>query len=157
MATLVEGDEAPDFKLPTDSDGDFSLSAHRGKAVILFFYPKDDTSGCTAEAIAFSASMEAFDRLGVIVAGISPDPVTSHKKFREKFSLGTILIADQEKATLENYGVWKEKSMYGRKYKGVERSTFLIDGDGRIRRIWRNVSVPGHVEEVMEAAGEMTQ
>lgn len=152
MSEPVEGDIAPDFTLPTDNAGEFSLSAHFGKPVVLFFYPKDDTSGCTAEAIDFTAAKPQFDKLGVVLAGMSPDPVKKHGKFRDKHSLGVTLISDEEKSTLDAYGVWKEKSMYGRKYMGVERSTFLIGKDGNILKAWRKVKVPGHVDEVLAAA-----
>jgi peroxiredoxin Q/BCP len=152
MTELAEGAKAPDFKLPTDGGGTFKLSANKGKAVVLFFYPKDDTSGCTAEAVAFSGAKADFEKLGIVVAGISPDPVKSHDKFRDKHSLTVPLVSDEEKTALEAYGVWKEKSMYGKKYMGVERSTFLIGKDGKIAKAWRKVSVPGHVDEVLAAA-----
>ncbi|MFZ1813039.1 MAG: peroxiredoxin [Rhizobiaceae bacterium] len=153
-AIAEEGSKAPDFNLPTDGGGSFALSAQK-KPVVLFFYPKDDTSGCTAEAIDFTAAKGDFDKLGVIVAGMSPDPVKKHDKFRDKHSLGVALISDEAKSTLEAYGVWVEKSMYGRKYMGVERSTFLISGNGKIVRAWRKVSVPGHVQAVLDAAREL--
>ncbi|GIL00836.1 MAG: peroxiredoxin [Alphaproteobacteria bacterium] len=155
MTRPDEGDSAPDFTLPTDGGGTFSLSAQRGRPVVLFFYPKDDTSGCTAEAIDFTAAKDAFDRLGIAVAGMSPDPVRKHDRFRDKHGLGVTLISDEGKQTLEAYGVWTQKSMYGRKYMGVERSTFLIGADGRIARAWRKVSVPGHVDDVLEAARKL--
>jgi thioredoxin-dependent peroxiredoxin len=152
MAQLEAGNRAPDFNLPADNGETFSLSAHAGKPVVLFFYPKDDTSGCTAEAADFTRKLDDFNKLGVVVAGMSPDTIKSHEKFREKHSLDVILISDQEKTTLQAYDVWKEKSMYGRKFMGVERTTFLIDGEGMIRRIWRKVSVPGHVDDVLSQA-----
>jgi peroxiredoxin Q/BCP len=152
MTELAEGAKAPDFKLPTDGGGTFQLSANKGKPVVLFFYPKDDTSGCTAEAVAFSGAKSDFEKLGIVVAGISPDPVKSHDKFRDKHSLTVPLVSDEEKTALSAYGVWKEKSMYGKKYMGVERSTFLIGKDGKVARAWRKVSVPGHVDEVLSAA-----
>jgi thioredoxin-dependent peroxiredoxin len=152
MTELAEGAKAPDFKLPTDGGGTFQLSANKGKPVVLFFYPKDDTSGCTAEAVAFSGAKADFEKLGIVVAGISPDPVKSHDKFRNKHSLTVPLVSDEEKTALSAYGVWKEKSMYGKKYMGVERSTFLIGKDGKVARAWRKVSVPGHVDEVLSAA-----
>lgn len=152
MTELAEGAMAPDFDLPTDGGGKFSLSAHRGKPVVLFFYPKDDTSGCTTEAIGFTAAKPEFDKLGVVVAGMSPDSVKSHDKFCKKHGLGVTLVSDEDKTALEAYGVWKEKSMYGKKYMGVERSTFLIGKDGNIVKAWRKVSVPGHVDEVLAAA-----
>jgi thioredoxin-dependent peroxiredoxin len=152
MTELAEGAKAPDFKLPTDGGGTFQLSANKGKPVVLFFYPKDDTSGCTAEAVAFSGAKADFEKLGIVVAGISPDPVKSHDKFRDKHSLTVPLVSDEEKTALSAYGVWKEKSMYGKKYMGVERSTFLIGKDGKVAKAWRKVSVPGHVDEVLAAA-----
>lgn len=155
MSEPAEGAIAPDFTLPTDGEGDFSLAAKKGQPLVLFFYPKDDTSGCTTEALGFTAAKPDFDKLGVAIAGMSPDPVKKHAKFRQKHDLGVTLISDEEKQTLEAYGVWKEKSMYGKKYMGVERSTFLIGKDGRIARAWRKVSVPGHVEEVLEAARKL--
>lgn len=149
------GSQAPDFSLPSDGGGRFSLSGHKGKPVVLFFYPKDDTSGCTAEALDFTANRKAFGELGVIVAGMSPDPVGKHVRFRDKHNLDVPLISDEEKTALQAYGVWREKSMYGRKYMGVERSTFLIDENGTVVRAWRNVKVPGHVDEVLAAAREL--
>ena len=152
MPSPEVGDSAPDFTLPTDGGGSFSLKAHQGKPLVLFFYPKDDTSGCTAEALDFTANRANFDELGIAIAGMSPDPVKKHDKFRDKHDLAVMLISDEEKSTLEAYGVWKEKSMYGRNYMGVERSTFLIDAQGKIANSWRKVKVPGHVDEVLEAA-----
>jgi len=152
MAELEVGQIAPDFELPTDGGRSLKLSSLRGKPVVLYFYPKDDTSGCTAESIAFSALKPQFEKLGATVIGMSPDSVKSHDKFKAKHDLAIDLATDEEKKTLEAYGVWKEKSMYGRKYMGVERSTFLIDPEGRIARAWRKVRVPGHAEEVLDAA-----
>lgn len=151
MSELAEGTHAPDFTLPRDGGGTISLADLRGQKVVLYFYPKDDTSGCTSEAIAFTGLKGDFEKAGAAIVGMSPDPVKKHDKFRDKHELAVTLASDEEKTTLEAYGVWKEKSMYGRKYMGVERSTFLIDGDGRIARVWRNVKVPGHAEEVLEA------
>ncbi|MCU0790148.1 MAG: peroxiredoxin [Nitratireductor sp.] len=156
MSEPSEGEKAPDFKLPTNGGGTFQLSAHKGRPVVLFFYPKDDTSGCTAEAVAFTAAKDEFDKIGVVVAGMSPDAVKSHDKFVAKHSLGVPLISDENQSALSAYGVWKEKSMYGKKYMGVERSTFLIGKDGKIAKAWRKVSVPGHVEEVLEAARKLS-
>ena len=149
------GDKAPDFDLPAAGMENVKLSALAGKPVVLFFYPKDDTSGCTAEAIDFTAALPDFEKLGVQVIGMSPDPVKKHHKFREKHGLETVLVSDEEKQALSAYGVWVEKSMYGRKYMGVERSTFLIGADGRILKAWRKVKVPGHVGEVLAAAKEL--
>lgn len=154
MAAPEDGDSAPGFSLPTDGDGNFSLKEMKGKPVVLFFYPKDNTSGCTAEAVAFSEKKAEFEKLGVTIAGMSPNSVKDHDKFRDKHSLTVTLISDEDKTTLDAYGVWKEKSMYGRKYMGVERSTFLISADGKILRSWRKVKVPGHVDEVYDAARE---
>jgi peroxiredoxin Q/BCP len=156
-ATPKEGDKAPDFDLPTDNGGRFRLSKERGDPVVVYFYPKDDTSGCTLEAIDFSGSKPAFDRLKTLVVGISPDAPPSHDKFKEKHGLSIVLASDEEKEAANAYGVWTEKSMYGRKYMGIERSTFLVDGNGKIAKSWRNVKVPGHVEEVLEAARTLTK
>ena len=152
---IGDGDKAPVIDLPTDGGGRFRLADHIGKPVVIFFYPKDDTSGCTKEAIDFTAAIPEFDAKGIVVVGISPDSVAKHEKFKTKHNLGVTLAADEEKAVLERYGVWVEKSMYGRKYMGVERSTFLIGKDGKVARTWRKVKVPGHVEEVLAAAGSL--
>jgi peroxiredoxin Q/BCP len=149
---IADGDKAPDFELPTDGGETLALSRLKGKAVVLYFYPKDDTSGCTAEAKDFTRLAPDFRKAGVEVIGVSPDSVESHAKFRKKYGLAVRLAADADKAVANAYGVWVEKSMYGRKYMGVERSTFLIDGKGRIARSWRKVKVPGHAEEVLAAA-----
>jgi len=148
---LEAGDPAPDFALEAEG-GEQRLSKLRGQAVVLYFYPKDDTSGCTAEAIAFSGLKAEFAKAGAVVVGVSPDSAASHEKFRKKHGLAVSLAADPKREAIEAYGVWKEKSMYGRKYFGVERSTFLIDKDGRIARVWRKVKVPGHAEEALAAA-----
>lgn len=155
MSELSEGMQAPAFKLPRDGGGDVSLSEFGGKKVVLYFYPKDDTSGCTTEAIAFTALKQDFADADTVVIGMSPDPVKKHDKFRDKHSLDVILAADEDKSTLEAYGVWQEKSMYGKKYMGVERTTLLIDRDGKIARIWPKVKVPGHAEEVLAAAKDL--
>jgi peroxiredoxin Q/BCP len=151
---LQIGDIAPDFTLPTDGGGELTLSRMRGKQVVLYFYPKDDTSGCTKEACDFREKIQEFEKAGVVVLGLSPDSVQRHDKFKAKYDLPFSLIADEEKISLEAYGVWVEKSMYGRKYMGVERSTFLIDTEGRIKASWRKVKVPGHVDAVLSAAQE---
>ncbi len=153
--TLQAGDSAPDFKLPRDGEGFLSLADFRGKKFVLYFYPKDDTSGCTAEAIAFNGLAGDFAAAGTAIVGASPDPVKKHDKFRQKYELSFPLLADESKQMLEAYGVWVEKSMYGRKYMGVERSTFLIGANGRIARVWRKVKVPGHAEEVLAAARQL--
>jgi len=148
---LEDGKKAPDFALP-DADGDtVNLASLKGRPVVVYFYPKDDTSGCTAEAKGFTCLAADFTRAGAEVLGISPDDPASHRKFQEKYDLGVRLLADEERKAAEAYGVWVEKSMYGRKYMGIERSTFLVDGAGKIARIWRKVKVPGHAEEVLEA------
>lgn len=146
------GDAAPAFRLDGAGGEKLSLAGFKGKKLVLYFYPKDDTSGCTKEAIEFNDLRSAFAKADTVVVGMSPDSVKSHDKFREKYGLTFPLAADEDKATLLAYGVWVEKSMYGRKYMGVERSTFLIDAKGRIARVWRKVKVPGHAEEVLAAA-----
>ena len=148
----VAGAPAPDFTLPTDGGGEVTLSALRGSPVVVYFYPKDDTSGCTTEAVNFTGLKADFDAIGATVIGISPDSAASHDKFKSKHDLGVVLAADEDRKAIEAYGVWAEKSMYGRKYMGVERSTFLIDREGRIARVWSKVKVPGHAEEVLAAA-----
>lgn len=145
------GQRAPDFDLPAAGGGRLRLADFKGRALVLYFYPKDDTSGCTREAIDFQGLRKQFEAAGAAIVGMSPDPATSHDKFRAKHGLEFELASDPETATLQAYGVWKEKSMYGRKYMGVERSTFLIDGEGVIRKVWRNVKVPGHAAEVLES------
>ena len=152
---LNEGDKAPGFALPRDGGSTVKLSQFKSRSLVLFFYPKDDTSGCTKEATGFSEMVGAFHEAGAEVVGISPDSVKSHDKFRDKHGLKVILLADEEKAVLEAYGVWVEKKMYGRSYMGVERSTFLIGKNGKIVRIWRKVKVPGHVDEVLEAVKDI--
>lgn len=147
---VEENDEAPDFELPTE-DGSIRLSQLQGRPVVVYFYPKDDTSGCTAEARDFNAQQDEFTKAGAVVIGISPDSVKSHAKFRKKHDLALTLASDEQKSAAEAYGVWVEKSMYGRKYMGVERSTFLIDSKGRVAKIWRKVKVPGHAEAVLQA------
>jgi thioredoxin-dependent peroxiredoxin len=149
-ASLKAGDAAPDFELATDGGGRFRLSEMQGSPVVLYFYPKDDTSGCTKEAIGFSERKPEFDQMQTVVVGVSPDSPGSHDKFKAKHSLTIALAADTEKEVANAYGVWAEKSMYGRKYMGVDRSTFLIDRDGVIAKVWRNVKVPGHVEDVLD-------
>jgi peroxiredoxin Q/BCP len=146
-----EGAKAPDFTLPTDGGGTVTLSALQGKPVIVYFYPKDDTSGCTKEAIGFSEAKAQFDALGATILGISPDSAAKHDKFIAKYDLTIQLAADEDKQAAEAYGVWVEKSMYGKKYMGVERSTFLVGPDGTIAKAWRKVKVPGHVDAVLEA------
>lgn len=146
-----DGKKAPDFKLQGDDGEMVKLSALKGRPVVVYFYPKDDTTGCTAEAKDFSCLAEDFAKAGAEIIGISPDSVAQHTKFKEKHDLNVTLAADVEKAAANAYGVWVEKSMYGRKYMGVERSTFLVDGQGKIARSWRKVKIPGHAEEVLAA------
>jgi peroxiredoxin Q/BCP len=153
---LQPGDKAPDFSLPSDEGGDIRLKDLSGRTVVLYFYPKDDTTGCTNEAKAFTAAAGQFETAGATVVGVSKDPVKSHGRFRQKYDLKVRLGADVDGKTVEGYGVWVEKSMYGRKYMGIERSTFLIDGSGVIRRVWRKASVPGHAEDVLAAVRALT-
>mgnify|MGYP001553740125 FL=1 len=152
MTDLSIGDAAPDFTAPATLKSKISLSDYKGQKLVLYFYPKDDTSGCTKEACGFEENLAAFNDAGVAVVGVSKDPIKSHEKFTEKYGLTFPLISDEEGAICEAYGVWVEKSMYGRKYMGIERATFLIDADGNIEQIWRKVKVPGHVDAVIAAA-----
>ena len=149
-AAVNEGDPAPDFELATDGGGQFRLSDKRGAPVVLYFYPKDDTSGCTKEAIGFTELKPKFDEMQTLIIGISPDDADEHDKFKKKYGLGITLGADTDQQVAQAYGVWVEKSMYGRKYMGVERATYLIDRDGVVAKIWRNVKVPGHMDEVLD-------
>jgi peroxiredoxin Q/BCP len=149
------GKKAPDFKLPTDGGGTVSLKALRGKPVVLYFYPKDDTPGCTTEACGFRDNLPKFKRVKADVIGISRDPVKSHDKFKAKYELPFTLASDEEGNASEAYGTWVQKSLYGRKYMGMERATFLIDAKGVVRHIWRKVKVAGHVEEVLAAVKEL--
>jgi peroxiredoxin Q/BCP len=150
-AKLEPGAPAPAFDLPADGAGRIGLATLKGKKVVLYFYPKDDTSGCTQEAIEFNGLRKQFEKAGAVVLGVSPDPVKSHDKFKAKHGLEFGLLSDETKDMLQAYGVWVEKSMYGRKYMGVERTTVLIGADGRIARIWNKVKVPGHAKEVLAA------
>jgi len=150
---LKIGDTAPDFDLPTDGGGRIRLSELRGKPVVVYFYPKDDTSGCTREAQDFTALMPEFAARGVRVVGISPDNVAAHDKFRTKYDLAVTLASDVERAVLEAWGVWVEKSLYGRKYMGVERTTVLVDGEGKVAAVWPKVKVAGHAAAVLKALG----
>ncbi len=150
-----DGGKAPGFKLQDDSGKSIELSKFKGRPVVLYFYPKDDTSGCTAEAKDFSCLASDFRAAGAEIIGISPDGTESHAKFKSKHGLDLRLAADPEKAVAQAYGVWVEKSMYGKKYMGVERSTFLIDKAGRIAKSWRKVKVPGHAGEVLAAVKEL--
>lgn len=155
MAQLEVGARAPEFELERDGGGRVELSKFKGKSLVLYFYPKDDTSGCTQEAVEFNALREEFATAGAEVVGVSPDSVARHNRFKAKHGLELALMSDESKTMLEAYGVWKEKSMYGRKYMGVERTTFLIDGKGAVREIWNKVKVPGHAAAVLEAARKL--
>jgi thioredoxin-dependent peroxiredoxin len=151
MAKAAAGSIAPDFDLETDGGGRIKLSDLAGKSAVLYFYPKDDTSGCTKEAIAFSGHAAAYEAAGAVVIGISKDSVKSHDKFVAKHGLSVVLASDEGNDVCERYGVWAEKSMYGKKYMGIERSTFLIDGSGTVRQVWPKVKVDGHAEDVLAA------
>lgn len=151
MPAPEEGAIAPDFDLPTNDAGRISLSSLRGQPVVLYFYPQDNTETCTTEAIDFSAAQKDFETAGAVVVGVSPDSPKSHDRFRAKHGLGITLASDTDLKTVHRYGLWVEKSMFGRKFMGVERATFLIARDGRIARIWRKVRVKGHVQEVLAA------
>ena len=152
---IIEGSKAPRFDLPTDSDGRARLADFAGAPLVLYFYPKDDTSGCTKEALDFTAAARSFSRLGAAVLGVSKDSIAKHDKFKSKHALKVTLASDEEGEVVEAYGSWVEKTLYGRKYMGIDRSTFLIDGKGVIRKIWRKVRVPGHVEDVLAALKEI--
>lgn len=145
------GSPAPDFTLPADGGASVTLSAFRGRPVILYFYPKDDTSGCTKEACGFRDLFPDFSSADAVVIGVSKDGVKSHDKFKEKYQLPFPLVADEDTTLAQAYGVWVEKSMYGRKYMGMDRATFLIDQEGVVRQVWRKVKVTGHVEAVLKA------
>ena len=149
------GDKAPDFTLPAAGGGTLSLTALKGKTVVLYFYPKDDTSGCTAEACAFRDALPNFSKVKAEIVGVSRDPVASHDKFKAKYDLPFPLASDVDGKVCQDYGVWVEKSMYGKKYLGIERATFLIDGKGVVRALWRKVKVPGHAEDVLAAAAAL--
>ena len=149
MTVLKTGSKAPAFNLPRDGGGTVSLKEFKDQTVILYFYPKDDTSGCTAEACDFNDNLKALNKMDAVVIGVSKDSVKKHDKFKDKYGLKFILASDEESDVCEQYGVYVEKSMYGRKYMGIERTTFLIDGAGRIAQVWNKVKVTGHVDEVM--------
>ena len=149
------GKKAPAFSMKTDGGGKITLSELKGKNVVLYFYPKDDTSGCTAEACGFRDNIAAFKKLDAVVIGVSRDSVESHDKFKKKYDLNFALGSDESGKVTEAYGVWVEKNMYGKKYMGIERATFLIDGTGTLRGMWRKVKVPGHVEEVAKAIKQL--
>ena len=149
---LEAGDKAPSFKIATDDGRTISASGLKGSPYVVYFYPKDDTSGCTKQAIGFSDNLKKFDKLGVTLIGVSKDSLESHAKFRKKHKLKIMLGADPELKMAKDWGVWGEKTLYGRKYMGMERATFLVNTKGIIEQAWRKVKVPGHVEAVLEAA-----
>jgi thioredoxin-dependent peroxiredoxin len=149
---LNAGDKAPDFDLAADGGGRVRLADYAGKKLVLYFYPKDDTTGCTNEAKGFTEAAVDFAKAGVAVVGVSKDSVKSHDKFKAKYDLNLALGADVDGVVVEAYGVWVEKKLYGREYMGIERATFLIGADGKIARVWHKVKVPGHVDEVLAAA-----
>lgn len=155
MTHLNIGDKAPDFDLPADGGGRAALKGYRGRFLVVYFYPKDDTPGCTTESCAFRDNLTDFDRLNCAVIGISRDSVASHDKFKKKFGLTFPLASDEDGKICEAYGVWVEKSMYGKKYMGIERSTFLIDPGGLVKAIWPKVSVKGHVDDVKTKIAEL--
>jgi thioredoxin-dependent peroxiredoxin len=150
-AAGVEGDKAPQFTLERDGGGKISMKDFKGAPLVLYFYPKDNTSGCTTEAVDFTAKLKAFRKAGAQVVGVSKDTVAAHDKFKAKHKLEVVLASDPDGTLCEAYGVWKEKSLYGRKFMGIERSTFLIDAKGVIAKAWRKVRIPGHVDEVLKA------
>lgn len=152
MSELAIGQPAPAFALPRDGGGTVALADLKGKTVVLYFYPKDDTSGCTTEAVDFTGFADEFEKAGAVIVGVSPDTVAKHEKFIAKHALSLILAADTDQSTANAYGVWKEKSMYGRTYMGIERTTFLIGPDGVIRQVWPKVKVKGHAADVLAAA-----
>lgn len=151
---LKEGDKAPEFTLKDTNGKTVSLKDFRGKKVVLYFYPKDDTPGCTKEACSFRDNLPAFGDLNAVVLGVSADTEESHRKFTSKYNLPFTLLSDPDKKVIQEYGVWKEKNMYGKKSMGIERTTFVIDEQGRIMKVFPKVKVDGHVEEVMEAIGQ---
>lgn len=148
---LEEGQKAPNFKLKTDGDGEISLGKLKGKIAVVYFYPKDDTPGCTTEAMAFSALKPQFDKCGAVLIGVSKDSVQRHDNFKKKYDLKIQLASDEEGQMVQDYGVWIKKMNYGREYMGIDRSTFLIDARGVVHKIWRKVKVKGHAEQVLEA------
>lgn len=151
MSELAIGKNAPDFEIPRDGGGTVSLKSFSGRPIVLYFYPKDDTEACTKEAISFTGLLPEFEKADAIVIGVSPDSVKKHDKFAKKHDLSVILGSDEDTTLANLYGIWKEKSMYGRTYMGVERTTFLIGADGKIANIWSKVKVAGHAEEVLES------
>lgn len=157
MTTIAVGDEAPDFELETDARETFRLSAQKGRPVVLFFYPEDDTEGCTIENLEFTQLKPEFDRLGVQLLGISPDTVEKHCAFRDKYELKVPLAADPDRKVIEAYGLWQRKKMFGNEYDGLVRTTFLIDAKGRIAGVWPVTRIKGHAAAALEAARELPQ
>lgn len=156
MSDWIEvGQIAPDFVLPSDRDEEIQLSRFRGSPVVLYFYPKDDTPGCTREACSFRDLQQEMKKLGAVVLGVSPDTVESHKKFREKYNLNFPLLADVDHAVAEAYGAWREKVRFGKKSMGIQRSTFLIDSEGVVRKVWKNVQVDGHDAQVLDVLRDL--
>lgn len=153
---LSVGKPAPEFSAPCDGGEIISLNTYKGKIVVLYFYPKDDTPGCTKEAIEFSNLIDDFDASGAVILGVSRDTIKKHEKFRDKHDLKISLISDEDGSITDAYGVWVEKTMYGKKFMGIERATYLIDTNGKISHMWRKVKVPGHVEEVLDAVKAMS-
>jgi peroxiredoxin Q/BCP len=153
--TVTTGRKVPDFSLPATGGGNWKLSAARGRKVVIYFYPKDNTSGCTQEGVAFADLHAAFRKVGAEVVGVSPDSLASHEKFKSKMGFPFELLADEDKKACQLFDVWKEKSMYGRRYLGVERSTFVVDEQGVLRREWRKVKVAGHADEVLDAVRDL--
>lgn len=151
MTLPAEGSKAPEIDLPTDNGGRFRLSDMKGRKIVVYFYPKDDTSGCTAESCSLSENIKSFEKLGVAVVGISKCSVKKHDRFKAKYDLQFPLASDENGDVCERYGVWIEKSMYGRKYMGIDRTTFLIGEDGNIEKVWPKVKVAGHTDEILEA------
>ena len=155
MSDLKEGDKAPAFSMPTNQGTTASLSDYKGRKLVLYFYPKDDTPGCTKEACSFRDNLPHFEKIDAAILGVSKDTVEKHAKFIKKFDLNFPLASDEDGSVCDAYGTWGEKSLYGRKYMGIDRATFLIDADGKIAKIWRKVKVDGHTEEVMAALKEL--
>jgi thioredoxin-dependent peroxiredoxin len=155
MAMIQEGKKAPDFELPSSEGGEVKLKELRGKTVVLYFYPKDDTPGCTREACAFRDNQAALKRKGVVVLGVSGDSLASHDKFKAKYKLNFPLLSDPDKAIAKKYGAWGEKVLYGKKTVGMIRSTFVIDGEGVVRKVFPRVKVDGHAEKVLEVVSEL--
>jgi peroxiredoxin Q/BCP len=154
---IAEGQPAPDITLKADNGGDIRLADFHGSPVVLYFYPRDDTPGCTREACAFRDRRSEFEELGAVVLGVSPDDVASHAAFRDKYGLNFRLLADPDHAAAEQFGAWREKNMYGKKSMGVQRSTFLIDPAGRIAKVWKRVQVEGHDRQVLDALRSLAQ